>query len=180
MLSWQLRSSSARLGSLKGLLVELLIHTGVLAIHNHYCFVLLWCLRMTLLVWLFSLCVGWSSAVPPGLLGGTEVGHHVYEGLKAPQEQQEQVKTIRVRCHPNSLEVIVKADMFDIGAPVYSDELRLGAEQLDHCRAQPSLGDEYTILMGLEECGTKHWVTGMFCMCSGVATLAEHSCSSGD
>lgn len=119
---------------------------------------------MELLVWLLALSVGWSSAVPPNLLGGTEVGHRVDEGRKTPEEQRERVNTVRVSCHPNSLEVTVKADMFEIGAPVYSDELRLGADQRDHCRAQASSEDEYTILVGLAECGTKHWVTGMFCM----------------
>ncbi|CAF93676.1 unnamed protein product [Tetraodon nigroviridis] len=52
--------------------------------------------------------------------------------------------------------------MFEIGAPVYSDELRLGVEQRDHCRAHASSEggeEEYTILVGLADCGTKHWVS---------------------
>lgn len=114
---------------------------------------------MELLVWLLALSVGWASAVPPGPLGWAEVGYRVDGGR---EEQRDRVKTIRVSCHPDSLEVTVKADMFELGAPVYSDELRLGADQHDYCRAQASSGDEYTILVGLGECGTKRWVTGMF------------------
>lgn len=117
---------------------------------------------MELLLWLLALSVGWSSAVPPSLPGWTEVGHRVDGGRKAAEEQRERVKTVRVSCHPSSLEVTVKADMFEIGAPVYVDELRLGADQHDDCRAWASSGDEYTILVGLADCGTKHWVSGMF------------------
>lgn len=120
---------------------------------------------MELLLWLLALSVGWSSAVPPNLPGGTEVWHHEGDGRKAPEVQRERVKTVRVSCHPNSLEVTVKADLFEIGAPVYVDELRLGADQRAHCGAQASSGDEYTILIGLADCGTKHWVTGMFGVC---------------
>lgn len=124
------------------------------------------CLRMERLVWLLALLVGWSSAVfAPG---GAKAWGLKDKGLRAPEEQQrERVKTVRVNCHPNSLEIVVKADMFEIGAPVYSDELRLGVEQRDHCRAHASSEggeEEYTILVGLADCGTKHWVTGTFCV----------------
>lgn len=136
---------------------------------------------MKLLVWLLALSVGWASVVAPNLLDETEVGHRVDEGRKNPEEQRERVKTIRVSCHPDSLEITVKADMFEIGAAVYSDELRLGAEQHDHCRARATSEEEYTILVGLAECGTKHWVTGMLCTWGGgIVMLSKHACSSGN
>lgn len=115
---------------------------------------------MTLFVWLLALSVGWCSAVPPHIFGGTERRHDVHKGWKTPAVEPERVKTVEVGCHPNSLEITVKADMFEIGAPVYSDELRLGVDPNDYdCQARASPGDKYTILVGLGECGTKHWVT---------------------
>lgn len=114
---------------------------------------------MDLLVCLLALSVGWASAVSPYLQAETEVGNPVDQGLKTQDEQRERLKTISVSCHPDSLEITMKADLFDLGAPVYSDELRLGAEQRDQCRARPTPGGDYIILLGLTECGTKHWVT---------------------
>ncbi|XP_075942240.1 zona pellucida sperm-binding protein 3-like [Anarhichas minor] len=78
---------------------------------------------------------------------------------KAPAEEREQVNTVQLTCHPDSLEIIIKADLFGVGAPVNGDELRLGVERDDYCRATRSSGDEYRILVGLVDCGTKHWMT---------------------
>uniref|UniRef100_A0A8C2WW63 Zona pellucida sperm-binding protein 3 n=1 Tax=Cyclopterus lumpus TaxID=8103 RepID=A0A8C2WW63_CYCLU len=81
---------------------------------------------------------------------------------KAPAEEQEQENTLRVTCHPDSLEIIIKADMFEVGAHVNGDDLRLGVEPNDYCRATTSSRDEYRILVGLMDCGTKqrtHWST---------------------
>ncbi|XP_075942823.1 zona pellucida sperm-binding protein 3-like [Anarhichas minor] len=78
---------------------------------------------------------------------------------KAPAEEPEQVNTVQLTCHPDSLEIIIKADLFGVGAPVNGDELRLGVEHDDYCRATTSSGDEYRILVGLVDCGTKHWMT---------------------
>ncbi|TKS91862.1 Zona pellucida sperm-binding protein 3 [Collichthys lucidus] len=49
--------------------------------------------------------------------------------------------------------------MFGVGAPVNADELRLGVEHSDFCRATWSSGDEYRIIAGLLDCGTKHWMS---------------------
>ncbi|KAK5936195.1 hypothetical protein CgunFtcFv8_027678 [Champsocephalus gunnari] len=50
--------------------------------------------------------------------------------------------------------------MFAVGAPVDGDELRLGVETNNqYCRATASSADEYSISVGLVECGTRHWVT---------------------
>lgn len=78
---------------------------------------------------------------------------------KVPAEEREKVNTISVTCHPDSLEILIKADMFEVGAPVNVDELRLGVEYNEICRATASSRDEYRIVVGLLDCGTKHWVT---------------------
>lgn len=83
----------------------------------------------------------------------------MHEELKAPAEERERVKTVMVTCHPDSVEITIKADMFGVGVLVHGDELRLGVEEDDYCRAPASSGEEYRIIVGLEDCGTKHWVT---------------------
>lgn len=121
-------------------------------------------LMETLFFWanlLIGLGVRSAFAFPPkhytqhALLQGPQIS---IEQQKAPADEREQVNTVRVTCHPDSLEVVIKADMFGVGAPVNSDELRLGVEHSDYCRATASSGDEYAIIVGLMDCGTKHWV----------------------
>lgn len=73
-------------------------------------------------------------------------------------EEPQQVNTVTVICHPDSLEVVIAADMFAVGAPVDSQQLHLGVENTDFCRAQPASPEEYRILVGLDGCGTRHWV----------------------
>ncbi|KAF6721488.1 Zona pellucida sperm-binding protein 3 [Oryzias melastigma] len=51
------------------------------------------------------------------------------------------------------------ADLFAVGAPVDVQELRLGVEHSDYCSATAASDSEYRILVGLEDCGTKHWMT---------------------
>lgn len=120
---------------------------------------------INLLVGLLTLSVRPSFAFPPkhhtqhALLQGPQDKATVHEELKAPAEGGERVNTVRVTCHPDSLEIIIKADMFGVGAPVRGDELRLGVEHNDFCSATASSGDEYIIIVGLVDCGTKHWVT---------------------
>ncbi|KAG7243613.1 hypothetical protein INR49_011170 [Caranx melampygus] len=128
---------------------------------------------VNLLVGLFlsGICIGWSSAFPPAhytqhasferpQVPHTEASKHAApEQPKAPAEERQQVNTVTVTCHPDSMEIVIKADMFDVGAPVNSDELRLGVEHNDYCRATASSGDEYRIIVGLMDCGTKHWMT---------------------
>lgn len=136
---------------------------------------------MTLLVWLLALSVGWCSAVPRNLFGGMVGRRDVHKGWKTPEVEPERVKTVEVSCHPNSLEITVKADMFEVGAPVYSDELRLGVDPHDYnCQAQASPGDKYTILVGLGECDTKHWVTVEGAAHQDTVMSSKRSCSSGN
>ncbi|KAJ4932420.1 hypothetical protein JOQ06_010843 [Pogonophryne albipinna] len=115
---------------------------------------------------LVGLCVSSSFAFPPtqdasfqslANTGRSEIGQ---QQQKSPAEEPQQVNTIRVTCHPDSLEIVIKADMFAVGAPVDGDEIRLGVETNNqYCRATVSSADEYSISVGLVECGTRHWVT---------------------
>ncbi|XP_077475786.1 zona pellucida glycoprotein 3e [Stigmatopora argus] len=74
-------------------------------------------------------------------------------------EQRHPLNTVRVTCHPDSLEIQIQADLFDIGMPVHSYEVRLGVERVDGpCIAAPSSAQEYMILVGLLDCGTKYWM----------------------
>ncbi|KAM7372099.1 hypothetical protein PAMP_009294 [Pampus punctatissimus] len=128
---------------------------------------------VSLLVALFlsGICVRSSFAFPPEhfkqhasfqsphLTGSQSSKHTVQEQQKAPAEEREQVNTVSVTCHPDLLEIVIKADMFEVGAPVNSDELRLGVEYNEFCGAKASSGDEYRIVAGLLDCGTKHWMT---------------------
>ncbi|KAL3053874.1 hypothetical protein OYC64_006244 [Pagothenia borchgrevinki] len=117
---------------------------------------------------LVGLCVSSSFAFPPtrythdasfqslANTGRSELGQQ----QKSPPEEPQQVNTIRVTCHPDSLEIVIKADMFAVGVPVDGDEIRLGVENNNqYCRATASSADEYSISVGLVECGTRHWVT---------------------
>ncbi|XP_071329991.1 zona pellucida sperm-binding protein 3-like isoform X2 [Trachinotus anak] len=126
-----------------------------------------------LLVGLFlsGTCIGSSFAFPPAhytqnaLLGRPQLTqtqsskHTAHEQQKEEAEGREQVNTVTVTCHPDSMEIVIKADMFRVGVPVNSAELRLGVEHNDFCRATASSGDEYRIIVGLVDCGTKHWMT---------------------
>lgn len=75
------------------------------------------------------------------------------------QHQPELVNTVSVVCHPDSIEVVIAADMFAIGAPVASQDLHLGVEDSELCSATATSAEEYRIVVGLDDCGTKHWVT---------------------
>lgn len=120
---------------------------------------------------LLGLCVRSSFALPSTHYAQhasfqspqiTESSRHP-EQQKVVAEEREQVNTVRVTCHPDSLEIVIKADMFGVGAPVNGDELRLGVEYNDYCRPTTSSGDEYRIIVGLVDCGTKHWVRLLQC-----------------
>lgn len=81
--------------------------------------------------------------------------------LAAPKLQQSAELSARprpvvVNCHPDSMEVVVQADMFDRGLQVDGRHLRLGsgpASEGSACKAIPSGEAEYTILAHLMDCG---------------------------
>lgn len=87
-----------------------------------------------------------------------EVGAHVNEQQTgAPSDY---LRPVVVRCHPDSMQVIVQADMFNTGLNVDTRHLRLGMEDLPKkegpspCRAVLSGPNEYTIHAHLMDCGT--------------------------
>ncbi|XP_056256595.1 zona pellucida sperm-binding protein 3-like [Seriola aureovittata] len=127
--------------------------------------------KLLVVLFLSGVCLRSSSAFPPAhytqhasserpQLAQIESSNHASpEQQKAPAEEREQVNTVGVTCHPDTMEIVIKADMFGVGAPVNRYELRLGVEHNDFCRATASSGDEYRIIVGLMDCGTKHWMT---------------------
>ncbi|XP_041634461.1 zona pellucida sperm-binding protein 3-like [Cheilinus undulatus] len=115
---------------------------------------------------LSEICLRTSLAFPPAYHTQQQQQHapqtsqsSQHSSEKSLSEEPERVNTIRAVCHPDSLEVIISSDMFGVGAPVNSGDIRLGVEHDGYCTAEASSGDEYRILVGLLDCGTKHWMT---------------------
>ncbi|XP_029581904.1 zona pellucida sperm-binding protein 3 [Salmo trutta] len=70
-------------------------------------------------------------------------------------------RTVLVKCHEDSLEVVVKADLFDMGILVDGSDLHLGSNEMgskgveDSCSAVPTGEAEFVIFAQLTACGTK-------------------------
>lgn len=74
-----------------------------------------------------------------------------------PQRRQ---KTVSVYCHEEAIEVVINADLFAAGLPVYAEELRLGPESLlkvsaASCGAVQTGQSDFTIFAYFKDCGTK-------------------------
>ncbi|XP_058505392.1 zona pellucida sperm-binding protein 3-like [Solea solea] len=86
-----------------------------------------------------------------------------HPNVQQQQQQQSAELSVRprpivVKCHPNSMEVVVQADMFDTGLQVDGHHLRLGPHSVSEessCRAVPSGEAEFTMRAHLLDCGTK-------------------------
>lgn len=122
--------------------------------------------KLLLVLFLSGVCVRSSFAFPqygslqrPQFTQSQSSKHHVQEHQKVLPEEREKVNTVSVTCHPDSLEILIKADLFEVGAPVNADDLRLGVEYNEFCRATATSREEHRIAVGLLDCGTKHWVT---------------------
>ncbi|XP_077371086.1 zona pellucida sperm-binding protein 3-like [Festucalex cinctus] len=80
---------------------------------------------------------------------------------QVPSQQLHEVrpKAVLVRCHPDSMELMILADLFDLGLLVEPGHLRLGADPAagsGSCRARPTGdGETLTIWAGLLDCGTR-------------------------
>ncbi|XP_069574474.1 zona pellucida sperm-binding protein 3-like [Brachyistius frenatus] len=83
--------------------------------------------------------------------------------LPALKQQHSEVPSVRprpvvVKCHPGSMEIVVQADVFDMGLQVDGRHLQLGSNSASggsDCRAVPSGEEEFTIWAQLMDCGTK-------------------------
>lgn len=102
-----------------------------------------------------------SFALPPKQQASYQRPQHGFKPSQqnALAEAREQVNSVIVTCHPDSLEILIQADLFGVGASVKNGDLRLGVEKDESCKATASLRDEYKITVGLLDCGTKHWMT---------------------
>lgn len=81
---------------------------------------------------------------------------HVQPVGKQRQSAEPSVRPrpVVVHCHPDSMEVVVRADMFDSGLEVDAGHLRLGAgREVGSCRAEQSEEAQFTIRANLTDCG---------------------------
>lgn len=65
---------------------------------------------------------------------------------------------VAVNCHPDSLEIVLQADMFDMGIQLDGRHLRLGSDSVSDgsaCGVVPSGEAEFTIWAHHMDCGTK-------------------------
>ncbi|XP_062285039.1 zona pellucida sperm-binding protein 3-like [Scomber scombrus] len=84
--------------------------------------------------------------------------------LSAAEKKQQspqlsaQPRPVVVQCHPDSMEVVVQADLFENGLLVDGKQLRLGSDLVREghsCGAVPSGEAEFTLQAHLTDCGTK-------------------------
>ncbi|XP_037614499.1 zona pellucida sperm-binding protein 3-like isoform X1 [Sebastes umbrosus] len=89
-------------------------------------------------------------------LAALEAAESVHHTNKLHFEDHK-VKTFVLKCHEDSIEVVMKAYLFDPGLPVEPTHLRLGrfSAARDHCTAKVSGNGEYVIRAPLTECGSK-------------------------
>nr|XP_046263324.1 zona pellucida sperm-binding protein 3-like [Scatophagus argus] len=107
--------------------------------------------------------------------------------LKAVKQQQSAELSARPRpvvvsCHPDSMEVVVQADMFDQGLQVDGRHLRLGSESLRErgaCAAVPLEEEKFVIRAHLMDCGTKHSSTKEKIIYSNVLVYSPEPASDG-
>ncbi|XP_074544849.1 zona pellucida sperm-binding protein 3-like [Halichoeres trimaculatus] len=84
-------------------------------------------------------------------------GNFQIEQISVKQPQRTRPRPVVVKCYPDSMEVVVQADMFDNGLQVEGRHLYLGSESEgkgDECGAEPSGEAEFTIRTKLLDCGT--------------------------
>ncbi|XP_055058871.2 zona pellucida sperm-binding protein 3b [Misgurnus anguillicaudatus] len=88
-----------------------------------------------------------------------------------PQRRQ---KTIDVRCKQESMEIVMHADLFATGLPVYAEELWLGPDSIMNkvsggsCGAVQSGELEFTVVSNYKDCGTTLSITNEFVIYSNV------------
>lgn len=120
----------------------------------------LWCIII-----LISLCTHTESRLVYYQGSGAGSQHpssrtHSYVQTVGKQQQSAELsvrpRPVVVHCHPDSMEVVVRADMFDSGLEVDAGHLRLGSgppREVGVCRAEQSGEAEFTIRASLTDCG---------------------------
>ncbi|XP_039998624.1 zona pellucida sperm-binding protein 3b [Xiphias gladius] len=91
-------------------------------------------------------------------------------------------RPVVVRCHPDSVEVVVQADMFDTGLQVDGRHLRLGSDPVaeeSSCGSVPSGEAEFTLRAHLMDCGTTLSSTGEKIIYSNVLVYSPEASSDG-
>ncbi|XP_076000873.1 zona pellucida sperm-binding protein 3b [Genypterus blacodes] len=91
-------------------------------------------------------------------------------------------RAVEVRCHADSMQVLMQADMFDTGLPVEARHLRLGSDDSgawSECGAEPSGEAEFTIWTHLMACGTKRSSTEEAIIYSNVLIYSPEPSSDG-
>lgn len=86
--------------------------------------------------------------------------HQLYAAIEQQQSTQLSAgpRPVVVYCHPDSMEVVVQADMFDTGLLVDGQHLSLGSDLVREggaCGAVSSGEAEFTLWAHLTDCGTK-------------------------
>ncbi|XP_056246356.1 zona pellucida sperm-binding protein 3-like [Seriola aureovittata] len=119
----------------------------------------------------------------------TQTRTHDNIQLREPAVKQQQSaehsvrpRPVVVKCHPDSMEVVVQADMFDTGLQVDGTHLRLGSDSLAEesaCRAFPSGVAEFTIRTNLIDCDTKLSSTKEKIVYSNVLVYSPEASSDG-
>ena len=71
--------------------------------------------------------------------------------------EQKLEKPVNVQCYPDHIEIVVNANLFEIGLLIEGNELHLGVEE-EGCRAVQSSANEFTLSAGLQACGAKRSV----------------------
>ncbi|TNN35375.1 Zona pellucida sperm-binding protein 3 [Liparis tanakae] len=103
---------------------------------------------------------GRGSGAPPSSLPPSRVRYNPPQSTPGkPQQsappQSAPPRPVVVNCHPDSMRVVVQADMFDTGLQVDAAHLRLGSGEGSECGAVSSGEAEFTIQAFLQDCGTK-------------------------
>ncbi|KAM4605271.1 zona pellucida sperm-binding protein 3b [Polymixia lowei] len=91
-------------------------------------------------------------------------------------------RAVVVKCHADSMEVVVQADLFDTGLLVDGRYLHLGSDSVSFggtCGAVPSGEEEFTIQAHLMDCGTKLSSTNETIIYSNVLVYSPEPSSDG-
>ncbi|XP_072296582.1 zona pellucida sperm-binding protein 3-like [Eucyclogobius newberryi] len=119
---------------------------------------LTWCMNILVLL---TLAEGYAYNKGVDLSHRSKWENDVHPGpVPNYQSPRASPRAVAVRCHPDSVEIVVQADMFNTGLLIDGGHLRLGLEEQGNplaCRAVQTEPTQFTIWAHLMDCGTvKH------------------------